>query len=112
MTPALTLREMEVLRLMALGKSNKEIGASLDVTEGTIKVHVNHILAKLGVTGRAEAIMLAAQRGLIPWMENLQDPANKFKNQVGPSFSSHLSTEDISKGIGAGSSSSQLRHKK
>ena len=63
--PNLTPREIEVLRLMAVGKSNKEIGSSLDVTEGTVKVHVNHILAKLGVTGRVEAIMVAVQRGFV-----------------------------------------------
>src|SRR6201998_2117329 len=50
-SPNLTSREIEILQLLALGKSNKEIGSSLDVTEGTVKVHVNHILAQLGVTG-------------------------------------------------------------
>src|SRR6201998_2071392 len=63
--PNLTPREIEVLRLMAVGKSNKEIGSSLDLTEGTVKVHVNHVLAKLGVAGRVEAIMLAGQRGFV-----------------------------------------------
>lgn len=63
--PSLTRRELDVLRLMAAGKSNKEIGASLEVAEGTVKVHVNHILAKLGVTGRVEAILVAARRGIV-----------------------------------------------
>ncbi len=63
--PELTPRELDVLRLVAAGKSNKEIGASLDVAEGTVKVHVNHILDKLGVTGRVEAILVAAQRGIV-----------------------------------------------
>jgi DNA-binding NarL/FixJ family response regulator len=56
---------MEVLRIMATGKSNKEIGASLHVTEGTVKMHVNHILKKLDVGGRAEAISQAIKRGIV-----------------------------------------------
>ena len=64
-TPNLTPRELDVLRLVAAGKSNKEIGSSLDVAEGTVKVHVNHILGKLGVTGRVEAILVAVQRGIV-----------------------------------------------
>ena len=68
--PSLTPRETEVLRLVAAGKSNKEIGSSLDVAEGTVKVHVNHILGKLGVTGRVEAIIAAARRGVV----HLVDP--------------------------------------
>lgn len=61
----LTSRELEVLRLMVAAKSNKEIGALLHVTEGTVKVHVNRILKKLGVRGRTEAITVALQRGLV-----------------------------------------------
>lgn len=63
--PDFTEREIEVLRLMVTGKSNKEIGAALNVTEGTVKVHVNHILTKLGVSGRTEATTLALKRGII-----------------------------------------------
>jgi two-component system NarL family response regulator len=66
-TPDLTTREKEVLELLVAGKSNKEIGSSLDVTEGTVKVHVNHIFAKLGVGGRVEAIAAAVTRGLARW---------------------------------------------
>lgn len=61
----LTARETEVLRLVANGKSNKEIGALLNVSEGTIKVHVNHILQKLNVTGRTEAATIALKRGIV-----------------------------------------------
>ena len=61
----LTSREMEVLRLMATGKSNKEIGAALNVSEGTVKVHVNHILQKLGVESRTEAATVALKRGIV-----------------------------------------------
>ncbi len=60
----LTDREIEVLRLMVTGKSNKEIGAALNVTEGTVKVHVSHILQKLKASGRTEAISLALKRGV------------------------------------------------
>jgi DNA-binding NarL/FixJ family response regulator len=63
--PALTHRETEVIKLMAAGKSNKEIGTSLGVTEGTVKIHVGHILKKLGVTGRTEAIRVALERGIV-----------------------------------------------
>jgi two-component system NarL family response regulator len=61
----LTSREMEVLRLMATGKSNKEIGVVLNVSEGTIKVHVNHILQKLAVESRTEAATVALRRGIV-----------------------------------------------
>ena len=46
-------------------KTNKEIAAELDISEGTIKVHVSHILRKLGVTGRTEAIATAVKRGIV-----------------------------------------------
>ena len=63
--PALTDREVEIVRLMVAGKSNKEIGASLKITEGTVKVHVRHLLKKLGAGGRAEAIRIALDRGIV-----------------------------------------------
>ena len=49
---------------MVAGKSNKEIGVALGVTEGTVKVHVGHVLQKLKASGRAEAISLAFKRGV------------------------------------------------
>ena len=61
----LTDRELEVLRLLVTGKSNKEIAIHLNLTEGTIKVHVNHILQKLDAGGRTEAANIALKRGLI-----------------------------------------------
>ncbi|MGD1078034.1 MAG: response regulator transcription factor [Candidatus Sulfotelmatobacter sp.] len=61
----LTPREMEVLRLVAGGKSNKEVGVALDISEATVKVHMTHILEKLKVTGRTEAIGVAVKRGLV-----------------------------------------------
>jgi DNA-binding NarL/FixJ family response regulator len=63
--PELSGREVEVLRLMAGGRSNKEIAGSLFVSEGTVKGHVNHILAKLGANGRTEAARIAMKRGLV-----------------------------------------------
>jgi DNA-binding NarL/FixJ family response regulator len=62
---SLTDRELEVLQWMASGKSNKEIAVKLDISEGTIKVHVSHILRKFGVTGRTEAVAMAAKRGFV-----------------------------------------------
>jgi two-component system NarL family response regulator len=63
--PALTGREREVLDLMRLGISNKEIGRQLGVTEGTVKAHVREVLGKLGAISRTEAVNLALQRGLL-----------------------------------------------
>ncbi|MDX6463805.1 MAG: hypothetical protein QOE55_7502 [Acidobacteriaceae bacterium] len=62
---ALTVRELEVMRELSSGKSNKEIGAVLDISEATVKVHMTHILEKLKVTGRTEAINAAMRRGLV-----------------------------------------------
>ena len=61
----LTEREGDVLRLLAQGKANKEIAAALEVSEGTVKSHVNAVLSKLGVTSRTEAALAAVQRGLL-----------------------------------------------
>jgi len=64
-TEALTAREMEVLRLLALGQSNKEIARHLSIVEDTIKIHVRHILSKLGVQSRTQAVLCAMRLGLI-----------------------------------------------
>ena len=61
----LTSRETQVLRALSSGMSNKEIGSALDISEATVKVHVTHILEKLSVTGRAEAINVALRQGLV-----------------------------------------------
>jgi DNA-binding CsgD family transcriptional regulator len=63
--PPLTLREEEVLKLMAEGLRNKEIAARLGITERTATFHVGNVLAKLGADGRVEAIHFARKRGLI-----------------------------------------------
>jgi NarL family two-component system response regulator LiaR len=62
---ALTARETDVLRRVALGLSNKEIAAALAVGEETVKTHVTHVLAKLQVENRAQAIVQALKRGLV-----------------------------------------------
>jgi DNA-binding NarL/FixJ family response regulator len=63
--PQLSQRERQVLAQMALGKSNKEIGQILYISEYTVKTHVKVILKKLNAIGRTEAIAIASQRGLI-----------------------------------------------
>ncbi|MGY2064616.1 helix-turn-helix transcriptional regulator [Blastococcus sp. SYSU DS0619] len=60
----LTPREAEVLGLLAQGRTNRQIGAELYISEKTASVHVSNILAKLGANGRTEAVALAAARGL------------------------------------------------
>lgn len=62
--PELTEREMDVLRLLVQGKSNLEIAADLCIAEGTVKFHINHILNKLGVDDRTQAVIAALKRGL------------------------------------------------
>src|SRR5215210_1761100 len=61
---ALTGREAEVLRLLAEGRANKEIARALGVAEDTVKTHVRHLLAKLGVQSRTQAALYAARTGL------------------------------------------------
>ncbi len=60
----LTKREKDVLKEIAKGKSNKEIGASLHITEKTVKTHVSNILSKLGVQDRTQAALYAVQHGI------------------------------------------------
>src|SRR5262252_893100 len=62
---ALSRREMEVLEGMAAGKSNKEIGGDLFISDGTVKTHVSSIFTKLDVVSRTEAVATATRRGLI-----------------------------------------------
>jgi DNA-binding NarL/FixJ family response regulator len=68
----LSAREIEVLRLVAAGRSNGEIAERLFITRKTAGVHVTHILNKLGVSNRVEAAMAAARLGLV---DAAHDPA-------------------------------------
>lgn len=61
----LTPRELSSLRLMADGKSNKEIASALSISERTVKTHLGHLFEKLGVTSRTEAVRVATRRGLV-----------------------------------------------
>jgi DNA-binding NarL/FixJ family response regulator len=63
--PELTAREIDVLRLIVKGRSNKEIASELAIAEVTVKLHVGHLLAKLGVNDRTQATTTALQRGII-----------------------------------------------
>ena len=77
----LTPREMEILGVAAAGKSNKEIGVALNISEATVKVHMTHIMEKLKVTGRTEAMNVAVKRGLILWMR-LQQREEAIKGAI------------------------------
>jgi DNA-binding NarL/FixJ family response regulator len=62
---SLTPREIEVLQHVAGGGRNREIAAQLSISEETVKVHVKHILDKLGATDRTAAVAIAVRRGMI-----------------------------------------------
>ena len=66
MVEQLTARELEVLGLLAAGRSNQAIAAELVVTLDTVKKHVTHVLDKLGAANRTEAVARARQLDLIP----------------------------------------------
>ena len=72
-TEELTPREFDVLEQIVHGKSNKEIGTELEISEATVKTHINSLLSKLGVTDRTQAATAAIQRGLVT-LESLRKP--------------------------------------
>ena len=61
----LTSRELEVLRLLTRGLTNREIASVFQISESTVKNHVNHLLAKLEVADRTEAVSLCLARGIV-----------------------------------------------
>jgi DNA-binding NarL/FixJ family response regulator len=61
----LTARELDVLRLMAKGWSNRDIGNQLQIAEKTVKIHVSRVLDKLGVSDRTQAAIVAIERGIV-----------------------------------------------
>ena len=61
----LSEREVEVLRQVNMGRRNREIGESLFIAEETVKVHLKHIMAKLGASDRTQAVAIAIRRGII-----------------------------------------------
>lgn len=63
--PTLTPREVQVMELVTQGLRNKEIGASLGISEGTVTVHIKSIFAKLGVNDRTAAVNIALRRGIV-----------------------------------------------
>ena len=63
--PQLTKRELGVLHLIVRGRSNKEIGSELFISEATVKTHINSLLGKLAVTDRTQAATAAIQRGIV-----------------------------------------------
>jgi len=73
----LSIREEEVLRLIAMGRNNREIAALLQISSNTIKVHIKHILEKLCIHNRSQAVIIAIQKGIIsfddlgaPWLRS------------------------------------------
>lgn len=67
--PELTIRELDVVRCLSLGLTNKQIAADLSISPGTVRVHVSNILAKLGVENRTAAVHVALRHGLVDYVD-------------------------------------------
>ena len=72
-TEELTPREFDVLEQIVRGQSNKDIATELEISEATVKTHINNLLSKLGVTDRTQAATAALQRGIVT-LESLRKP--------------------------------------
>jgi two-component system NarL family response regulator len=72
-TEELTPREFDVLEQIVRGLSNKDIATELEISEATVKTHINNLLSKLGVTDRTQAATAALQRGIVT-LESLRKP--------------------------------------
>jgi NarL family two-component system response regulator LiaR len=66
----LTGRELDILRLVAQGKSNKEIAAQLGIAEMTVRTHVSNVLGKLHLASRTQATLYALRKGLASWEDS------------------------------------------
>ncbi len=75
----LSQREQEILQLVAEGYRNREIAASCNISEQTVKNHVSTMLLKLGVNNRTGAVVLAAKTGLLPEIGTYLKEANTFE---------------------------------
>jgi DNA-binding CsgD family transcriptional regulator len=82
---ALSQREREVLALVARGKTNREIGAALGVSRGTVKGHLRRIFVKIGAVGRTEASAAALRPGKIPHEPGAGPPAPRSSRDPRPS---------------------------
>jgi two-component system NarL family response regulator len=85
----LTPREMGMLRLVAAGKANREIGEALNISEATVKIHLSHLFEKLGATSRTEAVAKAAGRGLIRFRARRGEPGLR------PPLGQHAPARDL-----------------
>ena len=86
-TPAhepLSQRELEVLNLIARGLNNREAAAHLFISEATVKTHLLHVYAKLGVNDRAAAVATAFERGLLPPVAGSSDSGPAIRGPVAP----------------------------
>jgi DNA-binding NarL/FixJ family response regulator len=63
----LTVREIEVLRLIAAGDRNRDVAGQLSISEETVKAHISHIMEKLGAKDRTQAVAIGVRRGIIEW---------------------------------------------
>ena len=61
----MTNRQMDILRLLAVGKTNRQIGKHLDIAENTVRVHLSAIFENLGVKTRTEAVFVAVRNGMV-----------------------------------------------